>query len=175
MRPSDDHDVVAVQIDRDPRGEVATAFRCEHGLPMVVRTSPTLETGEPFPTLYWLTCPLAVRAIGKLESTGTMRELNENLSAEPGLSSAYREAHERYREDRDGSLDGRDESAGGMPGRVKCLHALYAHELADANPIGELVRERIEPLGCPGPCVEPGENGELRKVPGHPAFARARR
>jgi hypothetical protein len=175
MPSSDDRDVVAVQIERDPRGETATTVRCEHGLPMVVRTSPTLETGEPFPTLYWLTCPLAVRAIGKLESTGTMRELNERLRIEPALASEYRDAHERYRKDRDGSLDGRDESAGGMPGRVKCLHALYAHELADANPVGAIVRERIEPLGCPGPCVEPGDDGELRKVAGHPAFARARR
>ena len=167
--------MVAAQIERDPRGETATAVRCEHGLPMVVRTSPTLESGEPFPTLYWLTCPLAVRAIGKLESAGTMRDLNEKLNAEPALKAAYAGAHERYRKDRDGGLDGRDESAGGMPGRVKCLHALYAHELADANPIGEIVRERIEPLGCPGSCIVPGESGELRRVAGHPAFARARR
>ena len=172
---SDDRRVVALQIGREPRGEVAAAARCEHGLPTVVRTSPVLEDGEPFPTRYWLTCPLAARAIGALESGGAMRELNERLGAEPALAAAYREAHERYRRDRDGDLEGRDESAGGMPGRVKCLHALYAHELGDANAVGAIVRSAIEPLGCPAPCVGSSENGELGRVPGHPAFARKRR
>ncbi|HJR18806.1 MAG TPA: DUF501 domain-containing protein [Actinomycetota bacterium] len=175
MVASEDRDVVAVQIGREPRGEIATTVRCEHGLPMVVRTPSTLETGEPFPTLYWLTCPLAARAIGKLESSGEMRVLNERLQADTQLASAYRDAHERYRIDRDGDPEGRDESAGGMPGRVKCLHALYAHELADANPVGAIVRDTIEPLGCPAPCVERSEQGDARPVLGHPGFARARR
>ena len=137
---------------------------------MVIRTPPRLETGEPFPTLYWLTCPLARRAVGRLESGGFMRELNDRLAGDAPLASLYREAHDRYRHDRDGSLEVSEESAGGMPGRVKCLHALYAHELADANPMGAVVRERIEPLRCPGPCVS--ADGE--RVPGHPAFARRR-
>ena len=62
-----------------------------------------------------------------------------------------------------------------MPGRVKCLHALYAHELADANPIGALAREEIEPLGCPGPCVSQREDGTVERIAAHPAFARSRR
>ena len=174
MPAAEDRDVAAVQIGREPRGEIAVATRCEHGLPMVVRTPPTLETGEPFPTLYWLTCPMASRAIGKLESSGAMRALNERLAADTTLAGAYRDAHDRYRVDRDGDLAGRDESAGGMPGRVKCLHALYAHELATGNPVGAIVRGEIEPLGCPAPCVEPSQDGALGRVPGHPAFARRR-
>src|SRR5438876_3532030 len=122
--------IVAVQIDRDPRGDVEVAVRCEYGLPMVIRTRPRLETGEPFPTLYWLTCPLATRKIGVLESSGSMRELNDRLASDGLLAEAYADAHERYRRDRDGDVEGPAESAGGMPGRVKCLHALYAHELA---------------------------------------------
>ena len=167
--------VVAAQIGREPRGPVSVATPCEHGLPLVIRTAPVLETGDPFPTLYWLTCPLAVRKIGGLESGGRMRDLNSRLASEEDLASAYRDAHERYRRDRDGSDDGPAESAGGMPGRVKCLHALYAHERADANPIGVVVREEIEPLGCPGPCVTQREDGTVARVAGHPAFARARR
>jgi uncharacterized protein len=163
--------VVEAQIGREPRGEVALAARCEHGLPMAIRTSPQLETGEPFPTLYWLTCPLAVRAAGRLEAAGRMRDLNAQLASDEELASAYRDAHDRYRHDRDGGGDGAAESAGGMPGRVKCLHALYAHEVAAANPIGAIVRSEIEPLGCPGPCVD----AENRRVAGHPAFARRAR
>ena len=163
--------VVEGQIGREPRGEVTLAARCEHGLPMAIRTSPKLDTGEPFPTLYWLTCPLAVRAVGRVEASGRMRALNAQLASEEELATAYREAHDRYRQDRDGVMDGPAESAGGMPGRVKCLHALYAHEVADANPIGAIVRSEIEPLGCPGPCVD----AENRRVAGHPAFARRSR
>ena len=170
MDAGSDRALVSVQIGRDPRGSVSVAARCEHDLPMVIRTPPRLETGEPFPTLYWLTCPLAQRAVGGLESGGFMRELNARLGHDAALASSYRDAHDRYRRDRDGSLDVSAESAGGMPGRVKCLHALYAHERADANPIGAIVRQRIEPLGCPGPCVT--ADGE--RVPGHPAFARRR-
>jgi uncharacterized protein len=162
---------VAVQIGREPRGEVAVAIRCEYGLPMVIRTPPTLETGEPFPTLYWLTCPIAARKVGGLESGGFMRDLNARLSEDRALADAYGVSHDRYRRDRDGDLEGPASSAGGMPGRVKCLHALYAHELADANPVGAIVREEIEPLNCPGPCV--GE--DLERVAGHPAFARRKR
>lgn len=163
--------VVAKQIGRDPRGEIAIAGRCAYGLPGVVRTSPHLADGSPFPTLYYLTCPVAVREIGRLEAGGLMVELNARLSDEEGLRADYALAHERFLAQRD-SLEVLDEraSAGGMPARVKCLHALYAHEVGDANPIGAIVRERIEPLDCPGPCVVDGE-----RVAGHPGFAGKKR
>jgi len=163
--------IVEGQIGREPRGDVEIAAGCEFGLPMAIRTPPLLDTGEPFPTLYWLTCPLAIRAVGRLESTGRMRDLNERLSADDDLAASYLLAHDRYRRDRDGDTQGAAESAGGMPGRVKCLHALYAHELADTNPIGAIVRSEVEPLGCPGPCVD----ADGRRTPGHPAFTKRRR
>lgn len=177
----EDREVVRQQIGRPPRGEPEVAARCPYGLPLVIRTPSVLEDGTPFPTLYYLTCPVATRAASSLESDGFMRELNDRLAAEPDLASSYRDAHDRYRLARDGSLDGRPDSAGGMPGRVKCLHALYAHEVADGNPVGAIVRERIEPLNCPGPCVQPADPGDisgpsegLRRVPGHPGFGRRR-
>lgn len=135
---------------------------------MVIRTSRVLDDGTPFPTLYYLTCPVAVRAAGTLESSGWMASLTASLSTDPSLAAAYRDAHERYLRERDGSVSPDAVSAGGMPGRVKCLHALYAHEVADANPIGAMVRERIEPLDCPGRCVD--DAGE--RVAGHPGFRR---
>jgi exopolyphosphatase/guanosine-5'-triphosphate,3'-diphosphate pyrophosphatase len=43
---------------------------------------------------------------------------------------------------------------GGLPGRVKCLHALYAHQAATGvNPIGRIVSQVIDPIDCPGPCA----------------------
>jgi hypothetical protein len=44
-----------------------------------------------------------------------------------------------------------------MPGRVKCLHALVAHELAvpGGNPVGALALAEAGPWWEAGPCVSP--------------------
>ncbi len=149
----------------------AVAHRCPCGLPDVVETRPRLGDGTPFPTLYYLTCPVAVRDVGRLEATGTMHQMNDRLAQDEDLRAAYEEAHERYRAQRDSLAQLEDPmTAGGMPTRVKCLHALYAHEVADGNPIGAQVREAIEPIACPGPCVENGV-----RVGGHPGYAGKKR
>jgi len=59
-----------------------------------------------------------------------------------------------------GPLPG-DPAAGGLPGRVKCLHALYAHEAATgADPVGRIARRVVDPIDCPGPCVRLDEGPE---------------
>ena len=163
--------IVEIQIGRPPRSTVTVAAVCPYGLPLVARTPPRLDDGTPFPTIYYLTCPVAVRAIGTLEADGTMIEMRDRLRDDAPLRSAYADAHARYVADRD-AIEVLEPavSAGGMPDRVKCLHALYAHEKADANPIGATVAERIEPLACPGPCVADLGNGVLEAVPGHPGW-----
>ena len=51
-----------------------------------------------------------------------------------------------------------DPGVGGLPGRVKCLHALYAHQAATgADPVGRIVSQVVDPIDCPGPCVNPGD------------------
>lgn len=171
----DDRSIVAVQLGRDPRGDVGVVARCPYGLPLVIRTSPRLEDGSPFPTLYYLVCPVAVREVGRLEASGFMREMEALLARDAKIADAYARAHERYRAQRDAIVAIDDaSSAGGMPDRVKCLHALYAHERADANPIGAIVRDKIEPLDCPGPCVTE-DDGRVVPVAGHPGFGGRRR
>lgn len=141
----------------------------------MVRTSPVLEDGTPFPTLYYLVCPMAVRAIGRLEAHGRMAALNSQLAQDPALAAEYRGAHSRYVAQRNQfAVLEQTQSAGGMPERVKCLHALYAHECADANPIGAIVREEIEPLGCPRPCVSSDDAVPVRAA-GHPGFSGKRK
>jgi hypothetical protein len=47
-------------------------------------------------------------------------------------------------------------SAGGMPTRVKCLHALLGHALAagpEVNPFGDEVRAAVGNWWAAGPCV----------------------
>lgn len=148
--------VAARMIGRSLRGRSAVAVRCAWGLPAVLRVSPWLDDGTPFPTLFWLACPLANRHVGRLEAGREMVGLNERLAADEPFASAYAAASQRYVAARD-ALGGpvpRNDAAGGMPSRVKCLHALYAHYLATGdNPVGAWVGEQVEPLRCPAPCV----------------------
>jgi hypothetical protein len=155
--------VVERQLGRPPRGMVAVAHRCPCGQPDVVETAPRLEDGTPFPTLYYLTCPRASAAASRLESAGRMREWQAELGADPQLAAGYQEAHEAYLAARDarGVLPTRA-TAGGMPERVKCLHALAAHALAagpGVNPIGDRAVQEMGHWWAAGQCARPAEDG----------------
>jgi uncharacterized protein len=155
---------VAAQLNRTPRATRRVAHRCTCGLPDVVETSPRLEDGTPFPTLFYLTCPRARSAIGRLEAAGLMREMTARLESDDALAANYRAAHEDYLSRRD-AIDslGTTVTAGGMPRRVKCLHVLVAHALAagpGVNPFGDEALELLADWGVDGPCVRPaGSDG----------------
>ena len=167
FRPVSETDlsVLRAQLGRPARGVVGIAARCVCGNPTVAATAPRLEDGTPFPTLYYLTHPAATAAMSGLEATQVMRTLSDELSDDPGVSEAYRRAHEAYLRDRAqfGEVDQiAGISAGGMPTRVKCLHALAAHALAagpGVNPIGDraLALSTWSPERCV--CAEPGAGG----------------
>lgn len=159
-----DTDAVAAQLGRPPRSIHAVAHRCPCGLPDVVTTEPRLPDRTPFPTLYYLTCPRAASRIGTLEGSGLMRQMEARLSLEPDLAAAYAAAHERYLAAREelGQEVGQSvpeiagTSAGGMPDRVKCLHVLAAHALAQGrgvNPLGDEVLDELGEWWSSGPCV----------------------
>jgi uncharacterized protein len=160
--PVSPEDLAAVraQLGRPPRGTRAVAYRCPCGLPAVVETTPRLADGSPFPTLYYLTCPRAVAACSRLESSGIMRQMTARLAEDPELAARYRAAHDDYLARRAAitpvpEIEG--VSAGGMPGRVKCLHALLAHALAagpGVNPFGDEARDLIGSWWGDGPCVQ---------------------
>jgi hypothetical protein len=125
----------------------------------VVVTEPRLPDGTPFPTTYYLTCPRAASLIGTLEGSGLMREMEARLDEDAELATAYDEAHRAYLAARAelGDVPEIDRiSAGGMPDRVKCLHALAAQALAagsGVNPLGDEVVERLGEWWADGPCV----------------------
>jgi hypothetical protein len=150
--------VVEAQLGRPPRALRGVAHRCSCGLPDVIETNPVLADGTPFPTLYYLTCPRAASAIGRLEAGGAMRDMNRRLAADPELAARYAAADASYRERRT-ALGGRPDmpTAGGMPVRVKCLHALVAHALASGpgvNPFGDEALAMLDDWGSRGPCVD---------------------
>jgi len=165
--PASDADlaVLGEQLGRVPRGVVGIAARCVCGNPTVVATSPRLDDGSPFPTFYYLTHPAATAAMSVLEAGHVMKEFSEQLESDEELQAAYRSAHESYLRDR--AAFGEPEeiagiSAGGMPTRVKCLHALAGHALAagpGVNPVGDLALARgtWSPERCQ--CENPGTGG----------------
>ena len=157
MSISDD-EALALQIGRPARGVVEIAHRCQCGLPDVVKTLPRLPDGTPFPTMYYITCPKLASKIGTLEANAVMKELESELDGNSELQVQYRKAHESYLQER-AELEVVEEisgiSAGGMPERVKCLHALIAHSLAvgpGVNPIGDRALALLSEWGKT-PCV----------------------
>ena len=154
-----DLDAVARQLGREPRGVLEIAYRCPNGEPAVVKTSPRLPDGTPFPTLYYLTHPVLTAAASRLESEGLMRDMTDRLAADPELAAAYRRAHESYLAERDAIEPlGTDFSGGGMPDRVKCLHVLIAHALAKGRGVNPFGDEALAVL-----AVEPAMAGILAR------------
>jgi hypothetical protein len=91
-----DASTVERQLGRPPRGMRRVAHRCPCGLPDVVETSPRLDDGTPFPTLYYLTCPRARSAVGRLEAHGMMAEMTARLRSDADLATGYAAAHRAY-------------------------------------------------------------------------------
>lgn len=147
---SGDAAAVEAQLQRPSRGVVAVAWRCPCGKPGVLATEPRLPDGTPFPTTYYLTCPRATAGCSTLEASGMMAEMSSRLSTDEQLAADYATAHRAYLNERRRlgevpEIEG--VSAGGMPDRVKCLHALVAHSLSvgpGVNPLGD---EAVAALG----------------------------
>lgn len=152
--------IVSAQLGRPARNVIGIAARCVCGAPTVVSTAPRLADGTPFPTIYYLTHPAATAAMSALEATQVMVEFQDLLAEDEGIRAQYALAHKAYIADRESvavvpELAGI--SAGGMPVRVKCLHALAGHALAagpGVNPIGDLALARgtWSPLVCE--CID---------------------
>lgn len=145
MTPSD-ADVVLLQLGRPPRGTWRVAARCSYGYPTVIATPSLLPTGEPFPTLLWLTCPHLIEAVGQLESAGHVEVWATRLANDPALAQRMREADAAYRSARAIESGGEDACASvGIAGQrdplgTKCLHAHVATALAGmSDPIGEAI------------------------------------
>ncbi|HCK79080.1 MAG TPA: DUF501 domain-containing protein [Actinobacteria bacterium] len=152
--------IIEAQLGRPVRAVSTVAHRCPCGAPDVVETAPQLSDGEPFPTLFYLTCPRACSAIGTLEADGVMKAMQDRLTTDADLADRYRAAHEDYLARRNAIAEVEQIagiSAGGMPDRVKCLHVLAAHALAvgpGVNPLGDEVLEQLSPWWQRRSCAD---------------------
>lgn len=156
-------DAASIQMGRPLDGRRRVVSRCGLGLPVVLEVEPDRD-GAPFPTLYYLTCPLARARVSRLEQVGVVREMTARIEADPAFAAAFAESTAAYVQRRaelippgspvGGMLQG---GVGGSRGGVKCLHAHFAHLRAGGpNPVGEAIRDRVEPLECAVPCVSDG-------------------
>ena len=130
-------DLVAAQLGRPPRGLRTVAVWCPFGFPAVVETRPYLEDGTPFPTLFYLSCPSAVVAVGRREAEEGVRRLRVLLRRDADAAEALRQLEALYRERRrevapEGPrIDGGAVLQGGIGGvadleGLSCLHAVAA-------------------------------------------------
>lgn len=159
-----DLDTLSRQLGRPVRDVAEIGARCVCGNPLVATTAPRLSNGIPFPTTFYLSHPHATAAASRLENAGVMDEMTQRLVDDPALALAYQAAHEQYLSARAriGETAGvgpvpeiSGVTAGGMPERVKCLHVLVGHALAEgpgANPLGDealtMMRDEFDPTVC---------------------------
>lgn len=156
---------VAEQIGREPTTPFTVVVRCPDGHPLVIRNAPFDAEGRPFPTLFWLTCPHAVRAVSRLESEGAIARLNERFDHDATFARAVERAHASYAAERAVGYPGADAhgGVGGTRRGLKCLHAHYAHHLAGGgDEVGAWVAPQVEPIHAERPdrvaAIDQGTN-----------------
>ena len=121
---------------------------------MVIENHPRLEDGSPFPTLFWLTCPILLKRVSRLESAGWMAALNDRLEEDAGLRDRLTEAIASYESRRDAhEVIPVSSPTGGGPDKVKCVHAHVAHALIEPNPVGALALGETGWPDCVAPCA----------------------
>ena len=165
----EDQRIITCQLGRQMRGSIEVAVRCQYGYPQVVRVYPLLE-GQPFPTLFWLTCLFLCRAVSQLENAGWIGQIERLLHRDGDLKRRMNKAHrtyirERYEllsvEDRTNLVDMAasktllEKGIGGISDfrYVKCLHLHVAHALVRTNPVGEIVLRHLPKHTCPSTNV----------------------
>src|SRR5215216_5055354 len=141
----DDRAIVERQLGRPPRAFRRVVVRCPFGRPAVTEQAPFDESGEPFPTTYWLTCRHLAAAIARLEAKGGVERWSHVVQEDPRLRESLERGHHeqrRLRPELPGGIGGQTRLGG-----LKCLHAHAAFALARPGyELGERILAEIEPL-----------------------------
>jgi uncharacterized protein len=163
---TEDRELVARQLGREPRAFRRVVVRCPFGRPAVTEQRPYDDEGEPFPTTYWVTCRYLVAALSRLEADGGVERWSVAAAEDPALAASRERADEeqrRIRRELAAGETGRDGGASlelgvggaGRSGSLKCLHAHTAFALARPGyELGDRMVAEIDPL-WPEVCCTP--------------------
>jgi uncharacterized protein len=149
-----DRAVVERQLGRPPRAFRRVVVRCPFGRPAVTEQTAYDDAGEPFPTMFWLTCPHLVAALSRLEAAGGVGRWSTAAREDDALGRSLERANDEQRSLRpelDLGVGGARRGAGGL----KCLHAHVAFALARPRyELGERILDELRPL-WPDVCCTP--------------------
>ena len=161
-----DLEAVRQQLGREPTTPFSVVARCTGGHPLVIRNRPLDADGNPFPTIYWLTCPDAVEPYLALESEGWIAS---RLGDDPAFARVRRGGASRLRDGARRDAPGAEEwgGVGGTRRGIKCLHAHYAYHLAGGDDVvGRWTAERVEPVHPEEPGGRSRRSTRARTRPG---------
>ena len=155
---------ITLQLGRKPYQPFQVVKRCSEGFPEVILTAPRVEEDgllKPFPTIFYLTCPLYVERVSFLESKGIIEVLQARVNQDQEFKEQLIRAHRDYIHCREKLIDTmqltddqrallnklKDRGIAGIKdfSGIKCLHAHLAHQLVrKVNPVGEYVYQRLQ-------------------------------
>ena len=150
-------------LGRAPRGlRRVVKYHPEKKHPMVIEVLPFVENA-PFPTLYWLTCPILKKEISHIEKDGWIERFEkEYFPPATEQNTTLQKNHQDYRDQRvqlfndvikDWSIVPepmakiiQETGIGGISdfNHIKCFHLHYAHHLAAENAVGALLDEKFD-------------------------------
>lgn len=152
--------ILQKQLSRPLTVDCQIVVKCPQGYPAVTENKPLDKEGRPFPTLYWLSCPLAVKKCAQLEAASLIKKVEQKLQTDERLRTAFLKGVSAYQQRRE-QLAAEKKTAlseaflkSGIGGSsnllaLKCLHAHLAHFLATGqNPVGEILFKQLAWQNC---------------------------
>lgn len=153
-------ELICQQLGRTPRGLAGIAVQNEQGVPLVLQME-ALVDDKPFPTLFWLSSKDIYQAIAEIETSGTVKQLEQELLEDEALLSEHLADQQRYvdlrwstvTDDQKSRIDHlgfthlyQQYGIGGISqwDKIRCLHMQYAYHLAEGSVIGRILDQRFD-------------------------------